>query len=63
MRKTTLRFSPGRKALFFVFVPAGKMEPSFREITKANAMPPQNPELWRVYGPELLGPAFLVGYL
>jgi mannose-6-phosphate isomerase-like protein (cupin superfamily) len=38
------------------FSPAGKMEAFFREVTKANAMPPQNPELWRAHGMELLGP-------
>jgi len=36
-------------------VAAGYMEAFFREVTKANAMPPQNPELWRMYGMDLLG--------
>jgi len=38
------------------FMPAGKMEAFFREVTKANAMPPQQPELWRAHDMELLGP-------
>lgn len=38
------------------FMPAGKMEAFFRETTKANAMPPQDPELWRAHGMELVGP-------
>jgi mannose-6-phosphate isomerase-like protein (cupin superfamily) len=38
------------------FMPAGKMEAFFREVTKANAMPPQDPELWRAHGMELMGP-------
>lgn len=42
--------------ILVVFTPAGKMEAFFREVTKANAMPPQNPELWRAHGMELLGP-------
>ena len=42
------------------FAPAGKMEAVFREITKANAMPPQDPALWRAYGMELVGPPLRV---
>ncbi len=42
--------------ILIAFMPAGKMEAFFREVTKANAMPPQDPELWRVHGMELLGP-------
>ena len=42
------------------FFPAGKMEAFFREVTKANAMPPQDPELWRAHGMELLGPPLAV---
>lgn len=38
------------------FMPVGKMEAFFREVTKANAMPPQDPELWRAHGMELVGP-------
>lgn len=42
--------------ILVTFMPAGKMEAFFREVTKANAMPPQDPELWRAHGMELLGP-------
>lgn len=42
--------------ILIAFMPAGKMEAFFREITKTNAMPPLDPELWRVHGMELLGP-------
>jgi hypothetical protein len=28
----------------------------FREVTKANAMPPQDLALWQAHGMELLGP-------
>jgi mannose-6-phosphate isomerase-like protein (cupin superfamily) len=42
--------------ILITFMPAGKMEAFFREVTKANAMPPQDPELWRAHGMELLGP-------
>ena len=46
----------GRGRMLIVFSPAGKMEAFFREVTKANAMPPRDPELWRAHGMELLGP-------
>lgn len=42
--------------ILVAFLPAGKMEAFFREVTKANAMPPQDPKLWRAHGMELLGP-------
>lgn len=42
--------------ILVVFTPAGKMEAFFREVTKANAMPPQDPKLWAAHGMELLGP-------
>ncbi len=42
------------------FTPAGKMEAFFREVTKANAMPPQDPKLWEMHGMELLGPPLKV---
>ncbi len=45
-----------RGRILVAFMPAGKMEAFFREVTKANAMPPQDPALWRAYGMELLGP-------
>jgi quercetin dioxygenase-like cupin family protein len=46
--------------MLITFMPAGKMEAFFREVTKANAMPPQDPELWRAHGMELLGPPLAV---
>ena len=46
--------------MLIAFMPAGKMEAFFREVTKANAMPPQDPELWRAHGMELLGPPLKV---
>ena len=46
--------------MLIAFMPAGKMEAFFREVTKANAMPPQDPELWRSHGMELLGPPLKV---
>ena len=46
--------------MLITFIPAGKMEAFFREVTKANAMPPQNPDLWRAHGMELLGPPLAV---
>lgn len=44
-----------RGRILIVFTPAGKMETFFREVTRANAMPPQDPALWRTHGMELLG--------
>ncbi len=46
--------------ILIAFMPAGKMEAFFREVTKANAMPPQDPELWRAHGMELVGPPLQV---
>jgi len=46
----------GRGRILIAFLPAGKMEAFFRTVTRANAMPPQDPELWRTHGMELLGP-------
>jgi quercetin dioxygenase-like cupin family protein len=43
-------------SILIAFMPAGKMEAFFREVTKANAMPPQDPALWRAHDMELLGP-------
>jgi quercetin dioxygenase-like cupin family protein len=45
-----------RGRILVAFLPAGKMEAFFREVTKANAMPPQDPGVWRAHGMELLGP-------
>jgi hypothetical protein len=51
-------YASGR--ILITFMPAGKMEAFFREVTKANAMPSQDPELWRAHGMELLGPPLAV---
>ena len=45
-----------RGRILVAFFPAGKMEAFFREVTQANAMPPQDPGIWRAHGMELLGP-------
>ena len=42
--------------ILVAFTPAGKMEAFFREVTKASAMRPQDPAIWRAHGMELLGP-------
>ena len=49
-----------RGRMLIAFMPAGQMEAFFREVTRANAMPPQDPELWRAHGMELLGPPLAV---
>lgn len=49
-----------RGRILVAFFPAGNMEAFFREVTRANAMPPQDPALWRAYGMELLGPPLSV---
>ncbi len=46
----------GHGRILIAFLPAGNMEAFFREVTKANAMPPHDPALWRAHGMELLGP-------
>jgi mannose-6-phosphate isomerase-like protein (cupin superfamily) len=51
----------GTGRMLITFMPAGQMEAFFREVTKANAMPPQDPALWRAHGMELVGPPLPVG--
>lgn len=46
--------------ILVAFAPAGSMEAFFREVTKANAMPPQDAALLRAHGMELLGPPLAV---
>jgi mannose-6-phosphate isomerase-like protein (cupin superfamily) len=46
--------------MLITFMPAGKMEAFFRQVTRADAMPPQDPELWRAHGMELLGPPLVI---
>jgi quercetin dioxygenase-like cupin family protein len=54
-------FTGGQRGrILIAFLPAGKMESFFREATKANAMPPQDPELWRAHGMELMDPPLQV---
>ncbi|MBI1256352.1 MAG: cupin domain-containing protein [Chloroflexi bacterium] len=50
----------GHGRILITFMPAGKMEAFFREVTKANAMPPQDPALWEAHGMELVGPPLKV---
>jgi quercetin dioxygenase-like cupin family protein len=47
--------------LVFVFTPPGKMEAFFREAGKTNAMPSQDPSLWRAHGMDVVGPPLAVG--
>ena len=49
-----------RGRILVVFAPAVAMAAFFREVTKANAMPPQDPLLWRAHGMELLGPPLVL---
>lgn len=46
--------------MLIVFTPAGKMEDFFREVTKADAMPSQTPELWQAHGMDVVGPPLSV---
>jgi hypothetical protein len=46
--------------MLFTFMPAGKMEAFMREIAKASAPAPQEPDLWRAYDMELLGPPLAI---
>jgi hypothetical protein len=51
--------APGR--ILIAFLLAGQMEAFFREVTRANAVPPQDPALWGAHGMELLGPPLSLG--
>ena len=51
----------GRGRMLITFMPAGSMEAFFRKVTAADAMPPQDPALWRAHGMELTGPPLPVG--
>jgi quercetin dioxygenase-like cupin family protein len=46
----------GSGRMLIAFSPAGKMEAFFREVTRADAMPAQDSELWRLHGMQLIGP-------
>jgi hypothetical protein len=54
--KVTGAESEARGRILVAFAPAGKMEAFFREVTRADAMPPQDPALWLAHGMQLLGP-------
>lgn len=47
--------------ILITFSPAGQMEAFFREVTRKDAMPGQDPELWRRHGMEIVGPPLAVG--
>ena len=49
---------PGR--ILFIFSPASQMEAFFRETGQADAMPPQDPDFFRRYGMELVGPPLMI---
>jgi hypothetical protein len=46
----------GHGRILTVAKPAGKLEAFFREISKVNAPPASEPEVWRAHGMEGLGP-------
>ena len=46
--------------ILITFTPPGQMEAFFLEVSKRNAMPPQDPAFWRRYGMEVLGPPLQV---
>lgn len=46
--------------ILIAFFPAGRMEAFFREVTKTNDMPANDPSLWLAHGMQLLGPPLQV---
>jgi hypothetical protein len=50
----------GRGRVLVAFTPAGQMEAFFRATLTANAMPPQDPAVWRAHGMQLLGPPLVI---
>ena len=48
----------GSGRLLVGFTPAGHMEAFFREVTKTEAMPTQDPALWEAHGMEVVGPPY-----
>jgi mannose-6-phosphate isomerase-like protein (cupin superfamily) len=50
----------GQGRILITFMPAGKMEAFFRIVNRADAMPPQDPALWKEHGMELAGPPFVI---
>ena len=49
---------PGR--LLIAFSPAGQMEAFFNAVAQTNAMPAQDPALWRAHGMEVVGPPLAI---
>jgi hypothetical protein len=41
--------------ILITFSPAGHMEAFFREVMRQDAMPGQDPELWRRHGMRIVG--------
>jgi mannose-6-phosphate isomerase-like protein (cupin superfamily) len=50
----------GKGRILITFMPAGKMEAFFRIVNRADAMPPQDPTLWKQHGMELAGPPLII---
>lgn len=46
----------GQGRIIAAVTPAGKLEAFFRDTGKANVPAPPDPEMWRAYGMEWLGP-------
>jgi quercetin dioxygenase-like cupin family protein len=51
----------GSGRLLVAFTPAGHMEAFFRAVTKADAMPSQDPAVWSAHGMEVVGPPLALG--
>ena len=51
----------GTGRLLVAFTPAGAMEAFFRTVTTSEAMPSQDPTLWRDHGMEVVGPPLDLG--
>jgi mannose-6-phosphate isomerase-like protein (cupin superfamily) len=49
---------PGR--ILFVFTPADQMEAFFRQIGRAHADPPLDPDFFRAYGMQVVGPPLAI---
>lgn len=47
--------------LLVVFSPAGQMESFFREVSKTDAMPTVDRDLWHAHGMEVVGPPLELG--
>jgi quercetin dioxygenase-like cupin family protein len=46
----------GAGRIIFVFTPPGKMEAFFRDLAARDALAPRDPEFWRKYDLEVVGP-------